>query len=52
MKLTPTYYDNGRIRPYYVDENGKEYLFFKDKKTSLIIRDFGKKMQFNGIIRC
>lgn len=40
MKLKPTYYESGKIRPYCVDEKGKEYLYFKDKQTSLIIRDF------------
>ena len=34
------YDDNNNRRNYREDENGKEYLYYQDKKENLIIRDF------------
>lgn len=41
MKLKPSYdKDNNDRIIYREDENGKEYLYYRDKKHGVIIRDF------------
>lgn len=41
MKLKQSYDMYGRERTIYrEDENGKDYLYYKDKKHGIIIRDF------------
>lgn len=40
QQLKPTYNNNDEERMYRKDESGKEFVYYKDKKKGLIIRDF------------
>lgn len=52
MRLKPTY-DKNNVERIYREDETREYLFFKDKKHGIIIRDFtmdDTKVWFNCMI--